>query len=377
MLTVVYKIIAKLLALRLKVLLPQLVNPQQTGFIPGRHILENVSLAWLAHDWVKATGHSALFLSLDFEKAFDRVNHEYLWNTMERLGFSALFILLVQSLLTHATSRVYVNGMFTSEIPLQRGVRQGCPLSPLVYAFATQPLMDTFEAELENGTMWGLKISNTTQLSYRFFANDLGIFIPATEQAFQAVQSLLSQYELATGAKLNMHKSVVIPMALLDTPLWLSSSGCIISSPGVVQKYLGAPFGWGLTPGQLHVFCMEKLAKRISTWATKLLTFAGRTLLITHILQGIPIYHAVFLSSTTMVVQQLTLLCREVLWGQNPMGGKRIPLVAWKTMARPKAMGGLGFKDFRAHSEALLSKWVLKALDTSDSERAQLFALNL
>jgi hypothetical protein len=119
MFTVVYKIIAKLLALHLKVLLPQLVSPQQTGFIPGRHILENVSLAWLAHDWVKATGNSALFLSLDFEKAFDRVNHEYLWTTMEWLGFGAHFILLVQSLLTHATSRVFVNGRFTSEIPLQ------------------------------------------------------------------------------------------------------------------------------------------------------------------------------------------------------------------------------------------------------------------
>jgi hypothetical protein len=102
----------------------------------------------------------------------------------------------------------------------------------------------------------------------------------------------------------------MIPMALLDIPSWLSTSGCIISSAGIVQKYLGAPFGWGLTSGQLHVFCLEKLAKQISSWATKLLTFAGRTLLVTHILQAIPIYHAMFLSSTTKVVQHLTLLCR-------------------------------------------------------------------
>jgi hypothetical protein len=113
MLTVVYKIIAKLLALRLKVLLPQLISPQQTGYIPGRHILENISLAWLTHDWVKATSHSALFLSLDFEKACDRINHEYIWSIMAMLGSGAHFILLVQSLLTNATSQVFVNGMFT------------------------------------------------------------------------------------------------------------------------------------------------------------------------------------------------------------------------------------------------------------------------
>jgi hypothetical protein len=100
-------------------------------------------------------------------------------------------------------------------------------------------------------------------------------------------------------------------------------------------------------------------------------------LLVTHVLQAIPIYHAMFLQSTTKVIQQLTLLCREFLWGRNLQGGKRIPLVAWSTMACPKAMGGLGFKDFKTHSDALLSKWVLKALKPPDSEWAQLFGVNL
>jgi hypothetical protein len=122
---------------------------------------------------------------------------------------------------------------------------------------------------------------------------------------------------------------------------------------------------------------MEKLAKRLSTWANKLLTFAGRMILVKHLLQAIPIYHAMFLSSTTKVVQQLTLLCQEFLWGQNHQGGKRIPLVAWKTMARPKVIGGLGFKKFRTHSDSLLSKGVLKALDTPDCEWARLFGVNL
>jgi hypothetical protein len=87
------------------------------------------------------------------EKAFDRVNHTYIWETMARLGFGDHFILLVKGLLTNATSRVFVNGSFTSEILLQQGVPQGCPLSPMIYALATQPLMDTFDSELENERM--------------------------------------------------------------------------------------------------------------------------------------------------------------------------------------------------------------------------------
>jgi hypothetical protein len=73
---------------------------------------------------------------------------------MARLGFGDHFILLVKSLFANATSRVFVNGMFTLEILLHQGVRQGYLLSPLIYAIATQLLMDTFDSELENKRMW-------------------------------------------------------------------------------------------------------------------------------------------------------------------------------------------------------------------------------
>jgi hypothetical protein len=204
--------------LRLKVLLPNIISPQQTGFIPRRHILENISLSWLAHDWVRSTGNTALFLSLDFEKDFDQVNHDYLWETLATLGFGTHYISLVQSLLTNATSWVFLSGMFTAEISLQRGVRQGCPLSPLIYAVSTQPLMDLFDTKIAAGRLWGLQILANFHICYRFFADDLGIFIPASEQAFQAIQGALQQYELATGAKLNLHKSVVVPMATQVIP---------------------------------------------------------------------------------------------------------------------------------------------------------------
>ncbi|CAM6082401.1 unnamed protein product [Calypogeia fissa] len=92
MLTIMYKILAKLLALRIKLFLPRMISPQQTGFIPGRNILENVSMSWLTMDWIRAKKFPALFLKLDFEKAFDRVRHEYLWATLSKLGFSPKFI---------------------------------------------------------------------------------------------------------------------------------------------------------------------------------------------------------------------------------------------------------------------------------------------
>lgn len=78
LLNLIYKLIAKLLALRLNTLLPDLISEQQSSFVPGRYILDNVSIAWLVKDWLAHSLLSTLFLKLDFEKAFDRVDHEFL-----------------------------------------------------------------------------------------------------------------------------------------------------------------------------------------------------------------------------------------------------------------------------------------------------------
>jgi hypothetical protein len=122
MLNLAYKLLAKLLALRLRIVIPTLIAPQLTGFVPGRNILENISLAWLTLDWLNHRNEPALFLSLDFEKAFDRVEHAYLWETMSWLGLGGTFLQLVQGLICNATSKLHVNGMYSSLIDMQRGV---------------------------------------------------------------------------------------------------------------------------------------------------------------------------------------------------------------------------------------------------------------
>ncbi|CAM6091071.1 unnamed protein product [Calypogeia fissa] len=218
MLNTLYKIIAKLIALNLKLFLPRMIAPQQTRFIPDRHILENISVAWLTFDWIKAKRAPSLFLKLDFEKAFDRVRHDYLWETLVCLGFSSHLISLIQALLIDAYSRVHINGTFSLEIHLRRGVRQGCPLSPLLFVMSTQPLMTFLNDRLQQGLLKGICISDHLTISYRLFADDLGVFIPATETTFIQLKDTLSLYENATGARLNFGKTSILPLALQPPP---------------------------------------------------------------------------------------------------------------------------------------------------------------
>ncbi|KAL3692706.1 hypothetical protein R1sor_006357 [Riccia sorocarpa] len=136
LLEITYKLIAKILAERLKPFMASLVSMNQTGFIPGRSIFDNVLSLRFGQDWATASQQEALFLKLDFVKAYDRVRHSYLWATLEALGSGQETITLFQGLMVGAEAVVHVNGSFTKDFSMERGVRQGCPLAPFLFALA-------------------------------------------------------------------------------------------------------------------------------------------------------------------------------------------------------------------------------------------------
>lgn len=207
--------------------------------------------------------------------------------------------------------------------------------------------MDLFNHELESSGMQGINFSSLLTISYRFFADNLGIFIPATALSFEEVCGILKVYEEATGAKLNIQKSVIVPLGLTTIPDWLIAMGCRISQEGEVQHYLGGPFGWNLPRALLHNFCLNQIAKKLSSWALRQLTFARRAILIKHVLMAMPVYHMMLLNSSTELIQKMNHICRGFLWGTNSDGGKRVPLMAWATITRPKIDGGWPSKILR------------------------------
>lgn len=161
-----------------------------------------------------------------------------------------------------------MNGLFSEEIPLGRGVRQGFPISPTLFALATQPFMDYMHPLLASDRLHGIRISDSQVVSFRLFADDVGMFTPATLDAFQEAQAAIQFYETASGSKLNLHKSSIIPFNIPHTATWLQNTGCIISEPETLHEYLGAPWGANLHPNQLFTSCLDKVASRLSSWSS-------------------------------------------------------------------------------------------------------------
>ncbi|KAL3682038.1 hypothetical protein R1sor_000060 [Riccia sorocarpa] len=293
-----YKLVSKIMANRLKDLLPSLVEPQQKGFIQGRKIADSVLNFIMCQEWAEQSEQASLFIKLDFEKAYDRVDHSYLWDVLKAMNFDKKFIALARGLVEGSTSKIHVNGIFSEEITIERGVKQGCPLAPLMFALSTQPLMCLLKEQQEQGNLGGLKLSDDRTALYNLYADDSGVLIRASPENLRVLQETVGKYERISGARLNLDKSIIIPIAMTDDPNWLGQTGCYIAHEGEVIKYLGYPIGWKLTDTHRRNFLLGKMEKKLGWWAYKMLTFEGRIVVLRHILKNIPTHLLVNMALT-------------------------------------------------------------------------------
>jgi Reverse transcriptase (RNA-dependent DNA polymerase) len=139
--------------------------------------------------------------SLDMNKAFDRVRHNYLWQVLEKFGFPEVFINVLKSLYKHATSQVIVNGYMTNDIPIKRSVRQGCPFSMVLFILYIEPLLKMLDNEIE-----GLQLGQEIVKSMAY-ADDVWFIVKNEQEASGAFRVILNFCE-ESGASLNINKSV-------------------------------------------------------------------------------------------------------------------------------------------------------------------------
>lgn len=216
--------------------------------------------------------YKQVILCLDAEKAFDQVEWPYLMRVLEKFDLGPTFISWVRMLYAQPTAAVLTNLDRSSSFPLQRGTRQGCPLSPLLFALAIEPLAISVRehSHIKPITLGGVdhKIS--------LYADDVALFVSDPEQSIPHLLQLITSFGEVSGYTINWQKSELIPLANDLDPLFLSSTQFRIASDYV--KYLGIKIS--KKPSALFKLnFMEKLNKlkeNIEKWRTLPLSLIGR-----------------------------------------------------------------------------------------------------
>lgn len=207
-LNVDYKLFTSILAKRLEKILPQLIHNDQTGFISQRQTHDNIrrSLHILGH--IQQDKLEALFISLDAEKAFDSVSWPFLYRTLERFGIHKIFIKGIRSLYNKPSARIKINGYLSDTIILERGSRQGCPISPLLFALYIEPLAQWIR-QTEN--IKGICI-NGADHKLALYADDILIYLSKPTNSFLELMNLLDTFGRYAGYKLNIQKTQTLTL---------------------------------------------------------------------------------------------------------------------------------------------------------------------
>ena len=200
---VLYKIVAKVLANRLKILLPKLISEHQSAFISGRLITDNILIAHETLHHLKSKRASRMgymALKLDMRKAYDRVEWVFLEKIMLKMGFNVRWVSTIMACIKSVSYSILLNGHPHGHIVPERGLRQGDPLSPYLFLLVTEGMHSLFKKAEENRVIRSVSLCvNGPRISYLLFADDSLVFCRATISKCVQIQSILHRYEQASG----------------------------------------------------------------------------------------------------------------------------------------------------------------------------------
>jgi hypothetical protein len=187
---VVYKIISKILASRLKTMLPKFISPWQGAFVLGRLIQDNSIIAFEVINAMKKSKRKLGYIALkmDMEKAYDLMEWSFLLKIMEILGFNAQWISLINECISSPSFLILINGSPHGFFSSSRGLRQGDPLSPFFFIIGVEALSRVLSKSEAEGLFKGFPLTRQCpRVSHLLFVDDLIIFSRATMEDVSTV----------------------------------------------------------------------------------------------------------------------------------------------------------------------------------------------
>ena len=207
LLNVDYKILTNVLAMRLQTVLDKIISHDQVGYIKGRFIGVNIRTCADILTYCQNTGKKGLIAQIDFQKAFDTVNWSFMLKCLKAFNFGETFISWVKILYTDIESCVTNNGKSSEFFNLERGIRQGCCLSALLFIIVVETLAISIR---NNENIKGITV-NDEEFKINQLADDTTLYLSEVS-SFQKALETLEKFSVCSGLCINREKTEVVPI---------------------------------------------------------------------------------------------------------------------------------------------------------------------
>ncbi|KAF1333309.1 reverse transcriptase, partial [Globisporangium splendens] len=283
----------------------------------------------------------AIALLLDFAKAYDSLDRSFLAQALQHLGFPLKFVHLVKVLHSQTTYKFIVNGFLSRKYNVTSGIRQGCPLAPLLFILALEVLYRKIEASDEIHGVELQAAGCATEVRLGGYADDTTIYL-SDPKDINAVFAILDKYGAASGLRVNRHKSAVLPLNKEYSSTEESVSDIHVLQREEHCRYLGIQVGQTPSNASNWSKCIQALRVRLRLARLKTHSVAQRAAIASAVIIPKVLYVARHSWPSTAIVNQLHDLVKQFVWGSR--NGLSVPNIRTELMTM---------------SAAAVSKWAI------------------
>lgn len=352
----IYKCISKIIANRIKPVLPHRRCKQQTAFVEGRRIGDNILLAQeLLRNYHRDQGRPRCALKVDLMKAYDTVRWDFVLAVLRTIGFPNKVVQWIMECVTTTRFSVMINGELNGFFPGGRGLRQGDPMSPYLFVLAMEAFSGLMNSMVSEGKLKFHWKCDKEKISHLCFADDLLIFCKGEIHSVSCVAQCLEVFRQLSGLSPNPDKSNVFMCGIAANvgeqilSLLGYNAGCL------PVRYLGVPLISSRLKGSDCRALVDRIIARAKSWTCRALSYAGRLQLVKIILFAIQVYRSSIFILPKAVIKQIEQTLRAFLWKGSDLS-TRGAKVAWEYVCLPKKEGGLGLRGLEEWNRAAMLK---------------------
>ena len=350
-----YKILAFVMANRVQNVIGNIIDTDQTAYIKGRYMGTNIRLVNDIIDHFEKIQKNGLMFFADFKKAFDSLNWNFMIKALQFLNFGNSFIRWINTIYAAPKACIKNNGYISDSFELHRGIKQGCPISALLFVIAVEVLaIQIRQSQSLKGYNFGTSSKNIKISQY---ADDCILFLNSKEELYSAI-NILQQFGNVSGLKLNTAKC---------KGLWIGAHKHLQTKTNLLGikwpeslKYLGVYIGHNKNDLQEKNWesKLGKVMACLDSWSHRELSLFGKILIIKALAVSKLVMNATVLVIPEGFIHKLNKALFGFLWGKRDK-------VSRNKVIKNISDGGLNMIDAECMFESFKAKWMERIMSSN------------